>query len=150
MPHTRGPSVDARTFAIPDDGDDTFSTESSDSSYAGSAQEFEMEFSPVDYLQDQLSSAFDSTVLDRAVVSQIKTSATLNAKGLEMAELLEEVNERLQGLKGLFSAGMAAAQQTRKDLEWASSRANLLDRKAKSAFPIEWEQVKEKYQGSSS
>lgn len=146
MPHTRGPSVDARTFAIPDDGDETFSTESSDSSYAGSAQEFEMEFSPVDYLQEQLSSAFDSTVLDRAVVSQIKTSATLNAKGQELAELLEEMNDRLVGLKGMFAAGMATAQQTRKDLEWASSRAQALDRKSKAAFPIEWEQVKDKYQ----
>lgn len=149
--HTRGPSVDSSTFAVPDNGDyDELADDSESlSSYAGSGEDLtDEEASPVAYLDEAFANAFDPNKLDRAIAIQAQTSGLLNAKSKEIQTLQAEVVERLNELKTIFAEGMKNAKNVQKDLDWIHKRVNQLSREAKAKYPIEYAKAKEEQEST--
>lgn len=88
-----------------DEFDDLVTT-SSLSSYAGSARSNEDEsFSPAGYISDRLTAVLNPQLLDRVVVVQAQVSGTINAKSLEISDLMEMAEKRLEELKITFAEG---------------------------------------------
>jgi hypothetical protein len=149
--HTRGPSVDSSTFAVPDNGDYDELADGSESlsSYAGSGEDLtDEEASPVSYLDEAFANAFDPNKLDRAIAIQAQTSGLLNAKSKEIQNLQAEVVERLNELKTVFAEGMKNAKNVQKDLDWIHKRVKQLSREAKAKYPIEYTKAKEEQESN--
>lgn len=142
--HERVHSVDVSKFAVADGSVSDEDGASSNSSYAGSGESLlENEFSPVNYLEDCFTSAFDPSRLDRAIATQAQTSGMINAKSSEIEHLQLRAQQRLKELKEFFVEGVKNAKAVQKDLEWIQRRATLLTRKAKTMYPIEYNQALE-------
>lgn len=145
MSHSKQPSIDSKTFAIPDNEDeDDIEYSSSLSSYAGSAETLDhSQFSPVNFLTEEFAAAFDPTNLDSSIVVQAQTSGMLHAKQQELESVYREAVARLQELKVEFSSHMKNVKSTEKDLQYCQHKVKLLMKKAKDLYPIEYVKARE-------
>lgn len=146
-----GPSIDSRLFSVSSNSLDVEpdSDSSSLSSYAGSAESYhEGEFSPVDFLNETITSALDPSKLDRVIVIQAQTSGIVHAKSKEIQQLQEEATKKLAELRTKFTKGINIAKQVSRDLEWAHRHTQSLIKKTRMNHPIEYTQAEELIRGS--
>jgi hypothetical protein len=150
--HSRQPSVNSRDFVVSTDqgiqngGDDDYDQVSTDSYQDSIADHEELEntFDSVKYFADSLSGALSSAEFNRSMVLQAQTSGNLKSKEMELLQLQNEAQERLQEYKVRFKQGMKLLQQVSKDLKWANSKTQQLEAHISLRHPIEYSQAKEK------
>jgi biogenesis of lysosome-related organelles complex 1 subunit KXD1 len=145
MAHKKQPSINSKIFAIPDnEEEDDIECSSSVSSYAGSAEAMDQgQFSAVNFLTEEFMAAFDPTTLDNSIAVQAQTSGLLHAKQQELESVHKFAVARLQELKTEFANRMKNVKETERDLEYCQKKVQLLMKRAKDLYPIEYVRARE-------
>ncbi|GAO48620.1 hypothetical protein SAICODRAFT_141112 [Saitoella complicata NRRL Y-17804] len=118
------------------------------SSYAGSDHRRDNEEcvnAVAEMLSEQLSTAFDTLALDKAIAIQAQTSGLVNGCMHELTSLQEESQKKLATTKAKFSEHVNIARQVRKDLDALQKSIRVLQRKMKNSHPIEYAAAKDNH-----
>ncbi|BFZ62444.1 KxDL motif-containing protein 1 [Saitoella coloradoensis] len=116
------------------------------SSYAGSDHRRDNEEcvnAVAEMLSEQLSTAFDTLALDKAIAIQAQTSGLVHGCMHESTSLQEESQRKLAVTKLKFSEHVKIARQIRKDLDDLQKSIRVLQRKMKNSHPIEYAAAKD-------
>ncbi|KAK9472238.1 uncharacterized protein V1510DRAFT_417704 [Dipodascopsis tothii] len=124
--------------------DDIMETTST-SSYAGSDAETlsDENLSSTEYVTDKLLQAFDAVALDKAVVTQAKSSGLLNSKARDLQALQERAAQRMQDTRYSFVEGIKNIKDVQKDLRWVQKHVDALKKKTAERHPTEYAEARE-------
>lgn len=99
----------------------------------------------LEYMNDRLTAVIDTTPLDKSLVTQVQTSAMLNAKSRELAELQALAQRRLAATKTNLVDGLKAAKDVQRDLDWMQKRVNSMNQRVEAKYPAEYQTATEMY-----
>ncbi|CCK70873.1 Kxd1p KNAG_0F02060 [Huiozyma naganishii CBS 8797] len=96
------------------------------------------------YIFDALIQAIEPTGFSKAISLQSKTSAEINAKSLELKQLVKETQEKLRYLSVRYDRGVATSKSINESLAYSKDRIEKINAVLRTDFPIEFNQVRDK------
>ncbi|CCE65055.1 hypothetical protein TPHA_0J02350 [Tetrapisispora phaffii CBS 4417] len=91
-----------------------------------------------------LKQSLDAADFSESLSLQTKTSATVNAKTLELKQLVDSASQTLIRLKQRFETGKETAKRIQRNLNSARSSIDILNGRLRTDHPIEFSQSRDK------
>jgi len=99
----------------------------------------------IEMLNDRMSNVFDPSRLDKGIAKQAQISGKLNDKQRELLELQALAKRRIKNARANFADGIKAANETKRDLEWAQKRVSAMKVKAERNLGDDYRRATSKY-----
>lgn len=96
------------------------------------------------YVFESIKQAIDESDFSEALALQTKTSAVINAKSLELKQLIDETKIRLPELQEKFKKGQLTSKNIKRNLEQSRSRIETINALLQTDHPIEFNQARDK------
>ncbi|KAL3236537.1 Kxd1p [Nakaseomyces bracarensis] len=96
------------------------------------------------YVFESLKQAIDSSDFSDALALQTKTSAVINAKSLELKQLIDETKVRLPELQEKFKKGQETSKNIKRNIEQSRNRIETINALLQTDHPIEFNQARDK------
>lgn len=96
------------------------------------------------YVFESLKQAIDSADFSECLSYQTKTSGQINAKSLELKQLIDKTQSRLLFLQDRFEKGAQVSKNVRNNLSQTKKRIDRINDVLRTDYPIEFSQATEK------
>lgn len=96
------------------------------------------------YVFESIKQAIEESDFSEALALQTKTSAVINAKSLELKQLIDETKTRLPSLQEKFKRGQQTSKRIKRNLELSRSRIETINALLQTDYPIEFNQARDK------
>ncbi|KAK5780715.1 hypothetical protein RI543_001837 [Arxiozyma heterogenica] len=95
------------------------------------------------YIFDSLKQAIESADFSESLAYQTKTSAQINAKSLELKQLIGETQSKILSLQERFERGVEVSRNIRKNLDYAKKSIEKINGILRTEYPIEYNKTRE-------
>lgn len=96
------------------------------------------------YVFDSLVQSIDCADFSESFALQTKMSANINAKSLELKQLISQTQERIQYLTKRFEKGMMASNNIKSNLKYTRQRIEKINGILRTDYPIEFNLARDK------
>lgn len=95
------------------------------------------------YIFESLKQAIESADFSESLAYQTKTSAQINAKSLELKQLIDETQIKISSLQERFERGVEVSRNIRKNLDHTKKSIEKISDILRTEYPIEYNQARE-------
>ncbi|EDO19408.1 hypothetical protein Kpol_1002p55 [Vanderwaltozyma polyspora DSM 70294] len=96
------------------------------------------------YVFETLIQAINSADFSESLAFQTKTSAVINAKSLELKQLINMSKDRLVDLQDKFEKGVQTSNRIKRNLKMSREKIQFLNDEFRTNYPIEFNQARDK------
>ena len=93
---------------------------------------------------DSLCHAIEDVDFSETLALQTRISATINFKSLELKDLIDKTQERLQILKRRYETGVVVSNKLKDNLDYSRRKIDEIDSMLRTEYPIEFNEARDK------